>query len=109
MRYNRQYEGLQHISNSLNDHKAVGISSIRASQLSRRPRELPTELTQSLFTDVIQQFGSEIGYKSIRQGLGRIYLIDSSTRSRYLSQYKLAEFRKTKGGVKLHLRIQLFI
>lgn len=106
-----QHKGLRHISNSLNDQnfsKAVGISSISASQLSRRLRELPTELTQSLFTDIIQQFGSEIGYKSIRQGLGRIYLIDSSTISLCLSRYKWAEFRKTKSGVKLHLRIQLF-
>ena len=106
-----QHEGLRHISNSLNDKsfsKAVGVSSISASQLSRRLRELPIELTQSLFTDVIQQFGSEIGYKSIRQGLGRIYLIDSSTISLCLYRYQWAEFRKTKSGVKLHLRIQLF-
>lgn len=106
-----QLKGLRHISNSLhhqNFSKAVGVSSISASQLSRKLRDLPTELTQSLFTDVIQQFGSEIGYKSIRQGLGRIYLIDSSTISLCLSRYQWAEFRKTKSGVKLHLRIQLF-
>ncbi|ABO49400.1 transposase, IS4 family [Desulforamulus reducens MI-1] len=105
-----QLKGLRHISNSLNDDNfssAVGLDSISASQLSRKLRDLSPELTQSLFSDIVHQFGTEIGFKSIRQELGRIYLIDSSTISLCLSRYRWAEFRKTKSGVKLHLRIQL--
>ena len=105
-----QLKGLRHISNSLNNdnfRSAVGLDSISASQLSRKLRDLSPELTQSLFSDIVHQFGTEIGFKSIRQELGRIYLIDSSTISLCLSRYRWAEFRKTKSGVKLHLRIQL--
>lgn len=39
--------------------------------------------------------------------LNRLYLIDSSTISMCLSLYRWAKFRKTKSGVKLHLRLVL--
>ena len=106
-----QLEGLRHISNSLNNDNfssAVGLNSISASQLSRKLRDLPSNLIQSLFSNIVHQFGTEIGFNPIRQELGRIYLIDSSTISLCFSRYRWAEFRKTKSGVKLHLRIQLF-
>jgi len=37
-----------------------------------------------------------------------LYLIDSSVVSLCLSRYRWAEFRKTKGGIKVHLRLKLF-
>lgn len=37
--------------------------------------------------------------------MGKIHLIDSSTISLCLSQYKWADFRKTKAGIKIHTRI----
>ncbi len=49
-----------------------------------------------------------MGFEKIRNNLGRIYLIDSSTISLCLSRFRWAEFRKTKGGVKLHLRLRFF-
>ena len=65
-----QLEGLRHIRNSLNDDNfsaAVGINSISASQLSHKLRDLSPELVQSLFSDIVYQFGIEIGFKSIRR------------------------------------------
>lgn len=43
--------------------------------------------------------------KRINEKLGRIHLVDSSTISMCLSQYRWAAFRRTKAGVKLHLRL----
>ena len=40
--------------------------------------------------------------------LGRISINDLSTISLCLSQYRWAEFRKSKGAVKLHLRLKFF-
>jgi len=47
-----------------------------------------------------------MGFDSINRKLGRIYLIDSSTISLCLSQYQWADFRNTKGGIKLHQRLK---
>ncbi|MDK2905987.1 MAG: hypothetical protein PWQ67_341 [Clostridia bacterium] len=44
----------------------------------------------------------------MEQETGEFYIIDSSTISLSLSRYRWAEFRKTKSGVKLHLRLQFF-
>lgn len=54
-----------------------------------------------------KQVGLKVGYKNLRHTLGNIYLIDSSTISLCFSQYRWAVFRKTKSGIKLHLRVKL--
>ncbi len=106
-----QFKGLRDISNSLN-HRAhsesIDLESISHSQVSRRLNAIPTDVLQVLFQDVIHQTGAKMGFKKIRDSLGRIYLIDASVISLCLSRYRWAEFRKTKGGVKLHLRLRLF-
>ncbi|MBZ4688734.1 MAG: transposase, family [Clostridiales bacterium] len=104
-----QQQGLRDISNNLNNDdfsKAMELDSISASQLSRRLRDLPTELTESLFKSVALQAAREIGSNSLRQNLGQLYLIDSTTISLCLSQYPWAYFRKTKAGIKVHLRLK---
>ncbi|WP_157998495.1 hypothetical protein [Desulfosporosinus sp. OT] len=54
----------------------------------------------------MQTLGVEQGFKALHHSLGRLYLIDASTISLCLSQYLWADFRETKGGVKLHQRIR---
>lgn len=104
-----QQRGLRDISNSLNNaefSQTIALDSISASQLSRRLRDLPVEISQSLFKSVVLQAGKEMGFNCLRQKFGRLYLIDSSTISLCLSRYPWASFRKTKGGIKLHLRLK---
>jgi len=96
-----QQRGLRDISNSINDNQlseAIGLHSISASQISRKLRDLPTELLQLLFMDIKTQAAKEIGFDAVSQELGRLRLIDSSTISLCLSQFQWAKFRKAKGG-----------
>ncbi|MCL5982325.1 MAG: IS4 family transposase [Firmicutes bacterium] len=106
-----QLSGLRDISNSLH-HKAhsqmIDLSSISHSQIARRLSAIPTEALQTLFQELVRQAGTKIGFAKIRDSVGRIYLIDASVISLCLSRYRWAEFRKTKSGVKLHLRLRLF-
>ena len=106
-----QHGGLRDISNSLNDNKlsqAINLDSISASQISRRLRDLPPEVLQYLFKLVTFEVGKEIGFDALSQQLGNINLIDSTTISLCLSKYPWAEFRTTKGGIKLNLRLKFF-
>lgn len=105
----QQYTSLDEISNSLNEDafaKAIQLESISTSQISRRLREMPTEVGDLIHKNVVQKLGVELGFNALRQTLGRLYLIDASTISLCLSQYLWADFRETKGGVKLHQRIR---
>ena len=106
-----QQQGLRDISNALNDDKFsenIGLDSISASQISRKLRSTDPKITQMLLKSTIQETTKEMGFKDPIQSIGRIYLIDSSTISLCLSQYRWADFRKTKAGVKLHLRLNFF-
>ncbi|HHT47192.1 MAG TPA: IS4 family transposase [Firmicutes bacterium] len=102
---------LREISNSLCNKqfsKAIGLSSISFSQISRKLRNMMLKTAQSLFQDLVRQVGVQTGFKSISQELGRLHLIDSSTISLCLTRYRWASFRKTKSGIKIHLRLKLF-
>ncbi|ANE41121.1 hypothetical protein JM64_03290 [Fervidobacterium ngatamarikiense] len=104
-----QLNGLRDISNSFNDpqfSRAINLESISFSQIARRLRDLPPEFIRLLFSYLTTRVGQEIGFANLRNMVGRIYLIDSTTISLCLSQYRWAEFRRTKGGVKLHLRLK---
>jgi len=105
----KQYTSLKEISNSLNNDayaKAIHLESISTSQISRRFREMSPDVTGIIHKSVVQTLGLELGFNTLRQSLGRLYLIDASTITLCLSQYLWADFRKTKGGVKLHQRIR---
>jgi len=105
----QHYGSLAEISNSLNNDefaKAIHLESISTSQISRRFREMPTDVAGIIHKSVVQMLGLKVGYNALRQSLGRLYLIDASTITLCLSQYLWADFRKTKGGVKLHQRIR---
>jgi hypothetical protein len=106
-----QFNGLRDISNSLNNEahsQSIELASISHSQISRRLNAIPPSVFQNIFQSLVQQAGIQMGFEKIRDNLGRIYLIDASVISLCLSRYRWAEFRKTKSGVKLHLRIGLF-
>ena len=96
----QSYRSLDEISNSLNDEELsqlIRLESISSSTISRRLRVLPLEITQILFNCITSQVGRVMGFHLIRQQLGSLYLIDSTTISLCLSRYAWAEFRKTKG------------
>lgn len=100
---------LRDISNSLNNEGLsgeLGLPSISASQVSRRQRELDTIILKTLFADLLTEFARKRGFNSIKQSLGNIYMIDSTTITLCLTKYRWAEFRSTKSGVKAHLRLK---
>lgn len=106
-----QFRGLRDISNSLcnkTHSQYVDLESISYSQIARKLNALPTTIFQTLFQKLVRQTGTRIGLPKLRNYLGRIYLIDASVISLCLTRYRWAEFRKTKSGVKLHLRLRLF-
>ncbi len=47
-------------------------------------------------------------FQQVKQKTGSIHIIDSTVISLCLTRYRWAEFRKTKSGVKMHLRLRLF-
>lgn len=106
-----QFRSLRDISNSLRNEthsQHIELESISHSQIARRLNALPTTMFQALFQELVRQTGTRMGLPKIRDYLGRIYLIDASVISLCLTRYRWAEFRKTKSGVKLHLRLRLF-
>lgn len=106
-----QLRSLREISNNLCNRefsKAIKLDSISFSQLSRKLRSMMPETVQTLFQDLVRQVGFQTGFKPIRQELGNLYLIDSSIISLCITRYRWASFRKTKGGIKIHLRLRLF-
>lgn len=83
--------------------REIGISTISTSQLSRKNNKLSSELLQQMFTDLvlkISQYNTPVSRR-----IGTVKLLDSTTMVLCLSKYKWAEYRKTKAGVKLHLRV----
>jgi hypothetical protein len=94
---------MREIQNDEDFQQALGISSISASQLSRKNNKLDPEVLQSILCDLLTQLHGLRSPVSTR--VGRVKIIDSSTISLCLNKYKWASFRKTKAGVKLHLRI----
>jgi len=86
----QQYTSLAQISNSLNKDayaKAIHLESISTSQISRRFRDMSTDVTGIIHKSVVQTLGLKLGYNALRQSLGRLYLIDASTITLCLSQY----------------------
>jgi IS4 transposase len=72
------------------------------SQLSRRINGLNPDLFQRLFLDLVAQIHAKTHYAKL---VIPLKTIDSSTLPLNLTNYKWAKFRKTKAGVKLHLRL----
>lgn len=94
-----------HLSHQEDLQKELNLDSISTSQLSRKLREIDPAVFHIVFQDLVRQISKQLGMASTRKHLGCIHLIDSSTISMALSQYRWAEFRTTKAGVKIHLRL----
>lgn len=99
------FESLEDMSDALIDdglQKVLGFESISPSQLSRRNNEINPAILSQLFLDLVCKI------KGIHFKNGKympLKIIDSSTLPLNLTNHKWAKFRKTKAGVKLHLRL----
>ncbi|MFV0330158.1 MAG: IS4 family transposase [Dysgonomonas sp.] len=78
----------------------LGFESISFSQLARRLEKVPTSFFQGLFLDLVSQIN-----KSGLESSIPLKIVDSSTLPLCLSKHEWAEFRKTKSGIKMHLRL----
>lgn len=85
--------------------KELGLKSISKSQLSRKLSDLPPEIFEAILHHLVEQIHREFGKAKGDDLLGKIHLIDSTTISFCLSQYRWADFRNTKAGVKIHTRV----
>jgi len=84
---------------------ATGLESISFSQLGRRLNQIPTRFFQSIFLDLVTQIHQKTKFQTRRKMTTPLKMIDSSTLPLNITNHKWAEFRKTKSGVKLHLRL----
>ena len=98
-------ESLHALSDCLFDEQlqaGATLDSISVSQLSRRLNGMEPTLFQQLFLDLVVQIHQNTNYAKIAMPLK---IIDSSTLPLNLTNHQWAKFRKTKAGVKLHLRL----
>src|SRR5690625_4261227 len=93
------------LENNEDLQQELGLESMSTSQLSRRFRDLNPMLYESVFQDLVKKIHAQFGFRKANEALARIHLIDSSTISMCLTQYRWAEFRNTKAGIKLHTRV----
>jgi len=104
----QEFGALREISTSVasdNLKGAIGLESISPSQISRRLRNLPIIVPEMLFKNLLNIVAQQKGYGLIQQSLGKLYMIDATIISLCLSQFPWAVFRKTKAGIKMHLRL----
>ncbi|MFU0789866.1 MAG: IS4 family transposase [Virgibacillus proomii] len=80
----------------------IDLDSISISQLSRRLNGMNPELFQGLFLDLVSQIHTQTHYPKLHMPLK---IIDSTTLPLNLTNHSWAEFRKTKAGVKVHLKL----
>src|SRR5699024_4090317 len=85
--------------------QASGLDSISFSQLGRRLSQVPTSFFQSLFLDLVKQIHEKTNFQQRRKTTMPLKILDSSTITLTLTSHWWAEFRRTKSGVKLHLRL----
>lgn len=98
-------EGLRHIADDVlceELQRELGLTSISASQLSRKHKQVDPELLQQVFERLANLVMSRQGTTTHRY---KLKIIDSTTVSMCLQKFKWAEFRKTKAGIKIHMRL----
>lgn len=101
----RSYSEVQERILALENAQAYfGLSSISASQLSRRMNDLPTTYPQRLFFEAVRKLHTLSSQKGVAS-LGRLHLIDSSSLRLGPTLGKWAYVSRDKNGVKLHLRL----
>ena len=85
--------------------RATALESISFSQLGRRLSEIPTHVFQVLFLDLVTKIHKMSHFEIRQKATTPLKIIDSTTLPLNLNRHRWAEFRKTKSGVKLHLRL----
>ena len=101
---NEERESLRDLSTSLTLsplQKEIGLESISYSQISRSLNHLDSCILEEIF----QQLLVSVQEKTRPNKRNSLYLIDSSTFSLSKKRHPWAAFRKTKSGVKLHLKL----
>lgn len=101
-------ESLHAISDGLFSEElqqSIRLHSISTSQLGRRLNGIPTTFFQEIFLDLVAQIHEKTQFNTRRKLTTPLKIIDSSTLPLNLGNHQWAEFRKTKSGVKLHLRL----
>jgi len=61
---------------------------------------------EMIFRQLVANYCYILGIENTNKKLGHLNLIDSTTISLCLSRYPWAEFRRTKSGIKVHLRLR---
>ena len=78
------------------------LPEISKSQISRKNEDRDYKIFHDIFYHLFEQLKSQTGYKKALKEIGAVKLLDSSTISCCLSLFPWAEFRSSKGGIKLH-------
>jgi Transposase DDE domain len=84
--------------------KALGLSSISISQLSRSWRDVDDSLLAYVFQHMKQAVVKQWGAAKAKQKLDGLHLIDASLIMLTLSRYRWATYSKHKSAIKLHLK-----
>jgi len=66
---------------------------------------LSPEIMEHIFKSLVLKVQSVLRTPSIIREIGKLLVIDSTTMSMSLGQSPWANFRKTKAGIKLHLKV----
>jgi len=80
----------------------LGVKSVSKSTLARVNEKQPYELYESLFTSLLTRCKS-IAPKHRFRFKNKLYSLDATTIDLCLNVFPWADFRKTKGGIKLHV------
>lgn len=101
---NAEKESLRHLDTDMVSpdlQRELGLESISHTQLSRTLNKLSPVLLWEIFLQRVHQAEALEG----RTNPHKLFIVDSTTFSLNKQRYPWAKFRKTKAGVKLHLKV----
>jgi hypothetical protein len=86
-------------SSAINCFYHLGLKSIKRSTISDALRNRPEKVYEDFYYDILSSLNREE-----RRKLGiKVNLIDSTTINLCIEKFEWAKYRKTKGGIKLHV------
>ncbi|MFC0298206.1 IS4 family transposase, partial [Geobacillus jurassicus] len=95
----------KHVKDTKELHTELEFDAISTSQLSRKLKHLSPSLFETIFHHLVQTIQRQLQATPTVEQIRRLHIIDSTTMSMCIGQYTWATFRKTKAGVRLHLRV----
>lgn len=102
-------DSLAHLSKFVRDeenlHTQIEIDAISTSQLSRKQCMLSPEIFEKIFQHLVAEIQVRMKQTPFIHNYQQLHVIDSSTMTMSLSQYPWATFKKTKAGVRLHMKV----